>query len=94
MNNTTILQRCVDELKKETPNLSYVQGMLETVIEMSAMQTPVYPPVQVPYAYPLPSNIGSAYNGSTEMGTGIGGLTPEEIYLQQYESGPIGNLSQ
>lgn len=29
-----ILQKCVDELKKESPNIPYIQGILETLIEM------------------------------------------------------------
>jgi hypothetical protein len=36
MNN--ILQKCLDELSKESPKLDYVRGMLETLIEM---QTPI-----------------------------------------------------
>lgn len=32
--NPNILKRCVEELKKEAPNIQYVLGMLETVIEM------------------------------------------------------------
>ena len=33
--NTQILTKCVEELKKESPNLSYILGMLETVIALS-----------------------------------------------------------
>lgn len=31
----SILQKCVDELNKENPDLSYVKGMLETLIAMT-----------------------------------------------------------
>lgn len=31
---TNILQKCVDELGKESPKLDYVRGMLETLIEI------------------------------------------------------------
>lgn len=34
--NTRTLTKCVDELKKDTPNIQYVLGMLETIIEMSS----------------------------------------------------------
>lgn len=34
--NNQILQKCVDELNKTTPDLSYLKGMLETVIAMSS----------------------------------------------------------
>ena len=33
--NTAILQRCVDELRKEPFSKDYVIGMLETLIELS-----------------------------------------------------------
>lgn len=33
--NTKILQKCLEELKKETPDLSYLRGTLETLIEMA-----------------------------------------------------------
>lgn len=36
--NTKILQKCVEELNKEQPNLSYIKGMLETLIEMTTVQ--------------------------------------------------------
>lgn len=32
--NTKILQKCLDELGNMEPNISYVRGMLETLIEM------------------------------------------------------------
>jgi len=34
--NTNILQKCVDELKKDTFSKEYVLGMLETLIVMSS----------------------------------------------------------
>lgn len=34
MNNTPILQKIVDELKKETPNLQYVIGVIETLVAL------------------------------------------------------------
>jgi hypothetical protein len=85
--NTNILQKCVDELKKDTPNLSYVQGMLETVIEMTAANIP-YSPVQVPYQnqYTIPTS-------SNVMGSGLVDLSDEEVNAQRYESGPLGQLS-
>lgn len=39
--NTNVLSKCVDELKKDTPNIQYVLGMLETIIEMSGGTRPV-----------------------------------------------------
>lgn len=36
--NTTILQKCLSELEKETPKLDYVRGMLETLISLEPQQ--------------------------------------------------------
>ena len=33
--NTSILNKCVEELSKEDPRLDYIRGMLETLIEMA-----------------------------------------------------------
>lgn len=33
--NITTLQKCVAELKKESPNIQYILGTLETFIELS-----------------------------------------------------------
>lgn len=32
--NTNILKKCIDELKKEKPEIQYVLGMLETLYEI------------------------------------------------------------
>jgi len=39
--NTKILQKCVEELKKETYSKEYVLGMLETIIEMNSNDKPL-----------------------------------------------------
>lgn len=44
--NTQILQKCVDEMKKETFSKEYVLGMLETIIAMSG--TPLMPSRPIP----------------------------------------------
>lgn len=33
--NTSILKKCLEELSKTTPDISYVRGMLETLLEVS-----------------------------------------------------------
>ncbi len=35
--NTNILNKCIEELKKEAPDLSYLRGMLETLMEMQTV---------------------------------------------------------
>lgn len=51
--NTKILQKCVDALKEPAPDLSYVRGMIETLIETNAPQithTPINHQTYVPVA--------------------------------------------
>lgn len=38
--NTAILSKCIEELKNEKPDLSYVRGMLETLVEMTIVKVP------------------------------------------------------
>lgn len=45
--NTKILQKCLDELKKESPNVDYIRGMLETLVEMGDIAQVVVRPVVV-----------------------------------------------
>lgn len=86
----TILQKCVEELKKENPKLDYVLGMLETVIEMSN-STPSVPYVP---SYPLtPSYIVTT--GTSGSGL-VGDLSDEEKSQQEiaakYVGGQLGQL--
>lgn len=39
--NTKILQKCIDSLSSPTPDISYIKGMLETLMELSG-NSPVY----------------------------------------------------
>lgn len=34
--NTKIISKCLDELAKDSPDLSYIRGMLETLVEISS----------------------------------------------------------
>lgn len=87
--NTTILSKCIAELKSECPDLSYIKGMLETLIEMG--QVPVYPPISIPapiYPYqspmPLVTPVYSELNTTPDEGSGL---------VKQYENGPIANIA-
>ena len=51
--NSKILQKCVEELKKDTYSKEYVLGMLETLIEMQS--TPTYPVST--YVSPAPDQV-------------------------------------
>ena len=76
--NTSILQKIVDELKKTEPNLQYVIGVLETLIELN--------PTNEVYKQPEPSMVkrGIATNLTDES-------TTEEIpaFLKP---GPLGRI--
>lgn len=37
--NTRLLQKCIDKLNEDKPDLSYVKGILETLMEMSGEST-------------------------------------------------------
>ncbi len=72
--NPQILRKCVEELKKETPNISYVLGMLETVIEMMPNVT-IGPSVS--YENPIKKYVQevpkkeTTTNGESTEGSGI-----------------------
>ncbi len=95
--NTNILQKCVEELKKETPNISYVLGMLETVIEMNGASLTPFTPSYVPTYYP-PSSTGpsAVYAGISPSMTGgsglVGTISDEDRLAQIYAGGPVGNV--
>jgi hypothetical protein len=80
--NTTTLQKCVDELKKESPDIRYILGMLETYIELNtqtmstfatASSTVIRPPV---------------------VEEKVDETDPEQIRLAKlYESGQVGKIA-
>lgn len=39
--NTKLLQKAIDELKSDKPDLSYLRGMLETLMEMQEVHMPI-----------------------------------------------------
>lgn len=87
--NITTLSKCVEELKKDNPNISYVLGMLETVIEMNGVTT--YPNPQYP-STPYP-NIISSYPGNMPLNTTVPYvMTDEEVLAQKYAGGQVGNV--
>lgn len=88
--NTNILKKCVEELKKESPKIDYVLGMLESVIELSgtntaySIATPGYSTITIP---------GGA-TGSVGITTGSGLMDLESTTASYVTTpGPIGNLS-
>lgn len=57
MINTT-LRKCLGELEKPEPNISYVRGMLETLIEMNDSNKPARETIEQA-AKNLPNTIGT-----------------------------------
>lgn len=58
--NTKIISKCLDELKNESPDLSYIRGMLETLLEteFSSVQNQISIPnhqdqSNIPYRVPM-----------------------------------------
>lgn len=94
--NTNILSKCVEELKKDNPNISYVLGMLETVIEMGN-QTSISVPYTLPYnppMNPLTPSYPVYVSANSTGGSGlVAAMTDEEIMAQKYNGGTTGNLS-
>lgn len=80
--NTTILAKCVDELRKESPNIAYVLGMLETIIAMSG-QTYIPLPAQ-----PDTLNVKTIIQRTEEVSDETVPVNPV------VKAGPIGRLTQ
>lgn len=53
--NKKVLLKCLTELEKPEPNISYVRGMLETALEMIDEATPTRPTIVNP-TYPQSIN--------------------------------------
>ena len=85
--NTTTLQKCVTELKKESPNIQYVLGMLETIIEMSGQTISIplnnNPTGFASYATATTPNITFTQSSGTTA-------TDVPDFLS---AGPVGNLT-
>lgn len=81
---TKILQKVLEELKKENVDLSYVRGMVETLIEMSGTNTIANGNVYIPSTTgnPLPPN-GVVTFSSIE----------EDETLKKYMSGATGTMN-
>ena len=79
--NTRILQKCLDALCEKKPDISYIRGMLETLIEsdgtvintISAIKPIVIQKQSVPY---IPTDEEQA----------------EAEMARKYVGGPIGNI--
>ena len=57
--NTNILKKCLDELNKETPDISYIRGMIETLSEMNNETIPANNYTPSPVATPKVETIST-----------------------------------
>ena len=76
--NTNLIKKCLVELDKESPNLSYLKGILESIVELSVRE-----PVVIPYTLP---NINKTIDNS---GSGLDTSIPNSYVAS---TGPIGKL--
>lgn len=81
--NKKVLQKCLDELSKTTPDISYVRGMLETSLDMLGGAEPTHilstaglNPINAPLEQIIPSI-----------------KTEEELLADSYARGPIGKIT-
>jgi hypothetical protein len=81
--NTNILQKCINELKNESPKLEYVIGVLETLIDMS-------PDSPVKNAVFVKSTIDG---GLTRVTSPLTENVDEEIIPDFVKTGPIGKIT-
>lgn len=81
--SATIIGKCIQELKADTPRIDYVLGMLEAV---EAMATDRIENVSVPIA-PIFRDIGDSKKLVAEE------LSDEERLAQEYAGGHIGNIA-
>ena len=76
--NTKILQKCVDELNKEQPNIPYIKGILETLIEVTGQSVvPINP---------------TKYDSITTTNKVREILADEEVVPEHLKAGPIGKF--
>lgn len=80
--NVQVLEKCLAELEKEDPNIAYVRGILETVIDLNK-------PVAVDYSFSTRSGIRS---------TQVPAIIEKELvdeeagYSEAYKLGPVAEL--
>ena len=79
--NISVLSKCVEELKKESPDIRYILGMLETLITLTGNgSTPIHGQVFTP-KYTVTAGSTPATHVGDE-----GDLPPG------YATGPIGRI--
>lgn len=76
--NTKIISKCLDELKKDSPDLSYIRGMLETLIEVDSPMAQ-YPESAGIYRSDM-GDVGSAYRVPMTNTHGTGGMVSGGAY--------------
>lgn len=89
--HTKILEKCLDELRKDDPRKDYVIGMLETLVDMNTTSAGV---VVRPHEDPLPIPEFPVVAAGTGGGTKAEiTLTEEELEFQRKMYGPVAHVS-
>lgn len=87
MNGLNVIKKCLEALSKESPDLSYVRGMLETFVEMNGEE--VHPAIFVSNNPPKTPSASAQVLGKVDEQ-----ISPEEdAILKTYANGPIGRTA-
>lgn len=89
--NTQALKKCLVELEKESPNLAYIKGILETVVDMNesvVVTTPQWQPLPNP-GYSITSTQVTGNNNIEELSDEE---REQEDLARRYSGGAIANL--
>lgn len=79
--NINVLKKCVDELNSEQPNISYIKGMLETLIEMQPVAAL---PNRIVYKQGVPLSSATIEKSDEE--------NEQEDLARRYAGGPVAEL--
>ena len=83
--NPKLLKKCIDKLNEESPDLSYVKGILETLLELNGGDTSV--PVSI-----VPPILGSPTMFSSKV-VSVTDLTDEERdFHDKMLGGPVASM--
>lgn len=79
--HASILSKCIEELKAETPDISYIRGALETLLAVSASD-----PTRLPIVH-------QTYDISRTVPESEPVVDPQEAAAAAYLRGPTGTVA-
>jgi len=95
MNGISVIKKCLEALSKESPDLSYIRGMLETFVEMNVVE--VNAPVTYVSNDPPNQVLGTRTKTADDL-LQVHPLSDEASFqdsaiLKSYSNGPIARTS-